>query len=98
MTAEYSVPGMHAHYTDGTNLLDVFEGNVCSLSPHPCGQWQYVGVQAFGPLAGTMGSVGNNRWMAEASTSNPNVGYMMIGKGMSEATFRSFAAAMHKLD
>jgi hypothetical protein len=98
-TSEWDVPGLHFHYTDGVNLVDVYEGKICSLSATPCpGQWAALGNEAFGPLTGATGGSTNNRWMILVKTSNPNISYEMVGKGMPLATFKAFAAAMHKIN
>jgi hypothetical protein len=95
----YKAPGLQAHYkTKAGYTLNVWEGNVCSLSPNPCtGVWDPdIGPQAFGPLTGDMsGSAGH--WSTLVLTANPKVLYTITGDGMSQAAFASYSAAMHKI-
>ena len=95
---DYNVGGMQAHYKNKSGYtVDVWEGNVCQLSPNPCtGIWNPdIGSQAFGPLTGDMsGSAGH--WTTIVSTSNPKVMYSLTGDGMTQSAFASYSAAMHK--
>jgi hypothetical protein len=93
----YNAPGLQAHYKNKAGYtVNVWEGNVCFLSPNPCtGVWDPdIGPQAFGPLTGDMsGSVGH--WSTLVNT-NPKVLYVITGDGMSQSAFASYSAAMHK--
>jgi hypothetical protein len=95
----YSAPGLQAHYkTKAGYTVDVWEGNVCGLSPNPCtGVWDPdLGPQAFGPLTGDMaGSAGH--WTTIVHTANPTLLYTITGDGMSQTAFASYSAAMHKI-
>jgi hypothetical protein len=95
----YSASGLQAHYkTKAGYTVDVWEGNVCLLSPNPCtGIWDPdLGPQAFGPLTGDMsGSAGH--WTTIVHTANPKVLYTITGDGMSQTAFASYSAAMHKI-
>jgi hypothetical protein len=95
---DYNVPGLQAHYTTKSGYkIDVWEGNICFLSPNPCtGIWNPdIGPQAFGPLTGDMaGSAGH--WTTIVHTTNPKLIYTITGDGMSQAAFQAISAAMHK--
>jgi hypothetical protein len=95
---DYNAPGLQAHYkTKAGYTVNVWEGNVCLLSPNPCtGVWDPdIGPQAFGPLTGDMsGSAGH--WSTLVFTANPKVLYTITGDGMSQSAFASYSAAMHK--
>jgi hypothetical protein len=95
----YYAPGLQAHYkTKAGYTVDVWEGNVCVLSPSPCtGIWNPdIGPQAFGPLTGDMaGSAGH--WTTIVHTANPTLLYTITGDGMSQTAFASYSAAMHKI-
>jgi hypothetical protein len=96
-TSNYSAGALQAHYKKAGNTIDVWEGNYCSVSPNPCsGYWPttYAPGQ-FGPLSGEVD--GDGSWAIIVHTSNPKVMYTMVASGMNEATFRSYAAAMHKV-
>jgi hypothetical protein len=99
--ANYSAGGLQAHYKNGAGYkIDVWEGNVCAVSPNPCtGFWSPdLGSQAFGPLTGDMAGSGGH-WTDIVHTSNPKVMYTITGtgSGMTEAAFRIYSAAMHKI-
>ena len=78
----------------------MWEGNVCALGPSPCTSFYAndLGAQAFGPLAGLMsgGTPAEKMWTVGVNTSNPKIIYVISGKGMTDAQFRSYSAAMHK--
>ncbi len=95
---DYNAPGLQMHYQNATAWkIDVWEGNVCLLSPNPCtGIWNpAIGPQAVGPLTGDMsGSAGH--WTTVVHTANPKLLYSITGDGMSQAAFQTISAAMHK--
>jgi len=97
---DYGAGGLQAHYTKGAFKIDVWEGNVCAIHPNPCtGFWSPdLGSQAFGPLTGDMAGSGG-MWTDVVHTSNPKVMYTITGtgSGMTEAAFRIYSAAMHKI-
>ena len=94
---DYNAGGFQVHYHSGSKTLNVWEGNVCMLSPNPCtGVWDPdLGSQAFGTLTGDLsGSAGH--YSTLVYTSNPKVLYSLTGDGMTVAQFKSYSAAMHK--
>jgi hypothetical protein len=95
---DYYAPGLQAHYKNGAGYtVDVWEGNVCMVSPNPCtGIWNPdIGPQAFGPLTGDMaGSSGH--WTTIVHTADPKVLYTITGDGMTQSAFQVYSAAMHK--
>ena len=101
MSSSYDAPGVQAHYkTKAGALIDVWEGNVCGLSPNPCsGNWPTsMGSQAFGSLTGAMsGDSGSAMYSNIVTTADPKIRYVITGTGISEADFRKFSAAMHPL-
>jgi hypothetical protein len=100
MGYDYHAPGLHEHYHKGSTTIDVWEGNVCALSSNPCTSFypDDYGAQVFGPLPGNMdGDATAKMWSNIAHTSNPKIFYVISGAGMTEAEFRAYSAAMHKI-
>ena len=101
MSSDYDVPGLQAHYKNKTGgTVDIWEGNVCGLSPNPCsGYWpQDLGTLAFGPLTGTFtGDTGSEAWSNVVTTTSPTIRYVITGSSFEEAPFKSISAAMHPL-
>ena len=98
VSATSSAGVLQAHYKNSAgHTIDVWEGNVCAASPNPCsGNWPTsYGPGQFGPLTGEVN--GPDLWMIIVHTSNPKVTYTMEGSGMNQTTFRTYAAAMHKV-
>lgn len=96
---DYHVGGSQAHFHSGSMTVDLWEGNVCLLSPNPCsGIWNPdIGSQAFGSLTGDMsGSAGH--WTTIVHTTNAKVMYTLTGDGMTEAQFQTYSAAVHKFN
>jgi hypothetical protein len=95
---DYNAGALQAHYkTKAGWTVNVWEGNVCAVSPNPCtGVWNPdIGPQAFGPLTGDMsGSAGH--WTTIVNVS-PKLLYTITGDGMSQSAFASYSAAMHKI-
>jgi hypothetical protein len=99
MAWDYKAAGIQAHYSKGSMKIDVWEGNVCGLSPNPCtGNWpDDFGSQAFGPLTGDMAGDASSKAWTTVVHSAPTILYTITGAGMTESAFRSISAAMHKL-
>lgn len=80
----------------GGGLITVGEGNFCPGLPDCWASASSLGSAKFGSLSGSLKLLAGGKYAVYVDAGTTH-GYQIIGKGMSQATFVAYAAAMVKI-